>query len=247
MTEASVDIWVRDLVTAHQTAQRLAPTGPAPSDATQVYDIQRRVAASLGPVGGFKTARKGDAPPIMAPLFASGILRSGAQVPVRDVMGIELEVGFEILRDRPAGGWPRDLSDLVACLRPVAVIELVDTRIKGPLAEDPLAKLADNQINAGLVIGETAPDWAGQDFGTPLARMKAGADVLLDGQGLVPGGSALETVAALAREIGDHCGGLKQGQIIITGSLHPLVYYPAGTHVEGWIEGIGSVSVTLGG
>lgn len=246
MTDARIGTWVDQLVTAHRTGQRIEPTSGAPDSIAQTYEIQRRVAAQLGPVGGFKTARKGDAPPIMAPIYASRVVRSGARVSVRDLMGIELEVGFEMLRDCPVGGLPAGVSELQVYLRPVVVVELVDTRIKGSLAENADVKLADNQINAGLVDGDAATDWAGQDFGNLQARMTAGADLLLDGKACVPGGSALEAIKKMSAELGDHCGGLKRGQIVITGSLHPLVYYPPGTHVEGWIDGIGSVSVTLG-
>jgi 2-keto-4-pentenoate hydratase len=46
--------------------------------------------------------------------------------------------------------------------------------------------------------------------------------------------------------IGEHCGGLQPGQIVITGSLHPLTYVLPGTSVVGHIEGLGDVSVQIG-
>ena len=245
MTNAVVDFWADGIVRARQRSASFAPTGPKPTELADAYYIQSAVAAQMGAVGGFKTARKGDAPPIMAPIFAADIVPSGADVAVVGLLGIELEVGFEIIGDCPANMASLGVSDLAQLLRPVAVIELVDTRVTGPSADDQIVKLADNQINAGLVVGAFAPDWDGSDFGTLQARMQAGDDVILDGQATVPGGSALETFAALNRQIGDHCGGFKRGQIVITGSLHPLVYYPAGTKVAGWIEGIGTVSVNL--
>ncbi|MFT4783643.1 MAG: 2-keto-4-pentenoate hydratase [Paracoccaceae bacterium] len=246
MTQSSVDAWVDVLLAARETAHRYDVAISKPAHLEDVYRIQSGVAARVGAVGGFKTARRGDAAPIMAPIFHEQIAASGAQLAVKDLLGIELEVGFEILRDCPADVASLPAAELVSILRPVAVIELVDTRIRGPLVDDPFIKLADNQINAGLVVGAAAQDWSGADFGTVQATMRAGADVLLDGETTVPGGSALETFAALAGAIGAHCGGLKPGQIVITGSLHPLVYYPAGTQVSGWIAGIGAVSLTLG-
>lgn len=246
MTNAVADFWADGIVQARQRSTPFAPTGPKPTDLADAYYIQSTVAAQMGPVGGFKTARKGDAPPIMAPIFADDIVPSGADVAMSELLGIELEVGFEIIGDCPESLATLSVPDLTQLLRPVAVIELVDARVKGPSADDPVVKLADNQINAGLAVGTFAPDWDGSDFGTLQARMQAGDDVILDGQATVPGGSALETFAALNRQIGGHCGGLKRGQIVITGSLHPLVYYPAGTKVAGWIEGIGTVSVNLG-
>jgi 2-keto-4-pentenoate hydratase len=241
------DKWVEELVAARAIAGRVLPTTPPAPTFEEAYRIQEAVAQRIGSVGGFKTARKDDAPSIMAPIFAADMVASGAHVAVADVMGVELEIGLEIIGDCPADMGSLPLCDLAALLRPVAVIELVDTRVEGPLSEDPLVKLTDNQINAGLVVGAAMTDWSGADLGTVEAKMQAGPDVILDGRASVPGGSALMTFASLARQIGRHCGGLRRGQIVITGSLHPLVYYPKGTVVQGRIDGIGAVCVTLGG
>lgn len=246
MGQELVDLWAEELVAARAMSQRRALPEARPTSVDEAYQIQAAVAKQMGPVGGFKTARKEDAPSIMAPIFAADIAPSGAQVAVHDMLGIELEVGLEIVGTLPPNFGHLPLAELRGLLRPVAVIELVDTRVQGRFAGDDIVKLSDNQINAGLVVGAKAMDWSRPDFGRVEARMKAGSDIILEGQATVPGGSALETFASLARQIGDHCGGLQRGQIVITGSLHPLVYYPEGTLVEGWIDGIGAVSVTLG-
>lgn len=241
-----VDIWIEELVAARASSKRFVPPSNRPSTTDEAYRIQAGVAQRVGAIGGFKTARKNGAPSIMAPIFAGNIVSSGAHFSVKDMLGVELEVGFKIAEDCPSNMASLSPPELGSLLRPVAVMELVDTRVQGPFAGDDIVKLADNQINAGLVVGSTLTDWSGSDFGKVAARMQAGADVILEGEATVPGGSALETFASLARQIGGHCGGLKRGQIVITGSLHPLVYYPRGTLIQGWIAGIGAVSVTLG-
>jgi len=68
---------------------------------------------------------------------------------------------------------------------------------------------------------------------------------LLDGATEVPGGSALGTLHALHRAIGDHCGGLQPGQVVITGTIHPLTYVTGDIEVRGEITGLGAVSVSL--
>ena len=73
-------------------------------------------------------------------------------------------------------------------------------------------------------MGEAANDWAGDDFGTVDAWMRAGSEQLLDGAATVPGGSALKTFVALPSRIGTHCAGLHRGQVVITGSLHQLTF-----------------------
>lgn len=237
--------WIENLILARRSGTRFAPTENGPRTAAQAYDIQAGVVGKMGAVGAFKTARKPGEVMTFAPIFAANLVQSDADVPVSGMMGIELEVGLYLHTNLPPDHAGLSASALAAFVTPVVVIELVDTRVAGPLANDPMVKLADNQINAGLVVGDHALDWAGADFGTVEAKFTAGSEVILDGAASVPGGSALETFAALAQHLGSHCGGLQQGQIVITGSLHPLVYVPKGTIVQGQIAGIGTVRVNL--
>ncbi|MBE3638356.1 hydratase [Mangrovicoccus algicola] len=229
------------LAAAHLDGTRIAPAA-APADFAEALSVQAEVSRQLGPVGGFKVAQRPGQAPIMAPIRAERILASGAVVPVADRLGIELEVAFEILTPLPPEA---TIQELAAHIRPRPAIELVDTRLEGPLAEDPLAKLADMQINAGLVLGAPLLDWDGRDFGQVMARVRAGEDMILDGAAEVPFGSALATFRALVQAAGTHCGGLQPGQVVITGSLCGLPYFPSGTDIEGHIDGLGEVSVSL--
>lgn len=206
----------------------------------EALEIQQRVQPHLGPVGGFKVARQADGPPILAPIPAARRLPSGARIPVRDRMGIELEIGFEVIAP-PSGDV---MQDPASVFRPRVVLELVETRLDG--AEDsPMLKLADMQVNAGLVVGPELTNWDGSDFGQVTAALRCGDRQVVDGAVSVPGGSALANLALLRDHAGDHCGGLQQGQIVITGSLSGLEFFPGGTHVAGRIEGIGAISCDL--
>lgn len=237
---------VRDILGAF-AAHRRAPCHAAPSGFPEAYAVQSAVAAARGPVAGFKTARKPGQPQIMAPIMACDLLDSGTSVASRFAgpLGVELEIGLRILAPLPDPDDPAFLVALGACVEPLAVIELVDTRLHGPAADDPLAMLADAQINAGLVIGPVLAGWDGGALAGAAARMNAGDATLLDGPGRVPGGDLRETLRALTAMIGAHCGGLQPGQIVITGSLHPLTYVAPGTAVAGWIDGCGAVTVTI--
>lgn len=233
------------MLAAYREGRRFVPAGALPASAADAYAVQSQVAAALGPVAGFKVGLRPGAPPIMAPIMAARCLPPGAHVQVADRMGVELEVGWKVTATLPRP----DAADLEAALAqaviPVPVIELVDTRVDGAAAVDPWVKLADFQINHGLVLGSPQEDWTGGDFGEIRARMQAGDRFLLDGTARVPGGSAIATLAAFYRHAGGHCGGLHPGQVVITGSIHPLTYLPGGTRVAGEIEGLGAVSVTL--
>lgn len=239
------DAFANALISAHQTGERVTIDAPGPTTAEEAYRIQARVAAALGAVAGFKTALKPRELPIMAPIMARHALPSGAEIALRDEIGIELEVGWKITAPLPDPEADDFDIAVLTCITPVPVIELVDTRLLGSIAQTPLAKLADFQINHGLIVGTPLTDWDGRDFSTVTAQMQTASSILLDGKAEVPGGSALASFKALACLIGDHCGGLRVGQIVITGSLHPLTYTSEKGEVRGRIDGLGAVSVIL--
>lgn len=236
-----------DILSAFETGQRVS-VHHSVTEITDAYRVQQAVAAQRGPVAGFKTGRKPGEVPFAAPIMASGLCESGAQVRSQfgGPLGIELEVGLRLRAPLPEPNDPAFVSALRDCIEPVAVIELVDTRLSGPEVEDPLIKLADAQINAGLVVGPVMRGWDGGALARVTAKMRAGDRTLVDGPADIPGGDVRESLRALAAMLGTHCGGLQVGQIVITGTLHPLTYVAAGTRVEGWIAGFGQISVTVG-
>ncbi|MCA0938619.1 hydratase [Salipiger pacificus] len=231
---------------AHETGLRFVPAAGGialPSDRDECLAVQAAVAEARGAVAGFKVAAgSGPVAPVVAPIAAADVVAVGGSVAVKDQLGIELEIGFELLKPLPGPGLPEPVAEYFV---PRPVIELVDTRLEGAGADAPLLKLADMQINAGLVSGAALEGWDGSDFGTVEARLVAGEAVVLDGVASVPGGSALANLRLLCEVLGDHCGGLQPGQVVITGSLCGLPYFPAGTEVSGEIAGLGTVAVSL--
>lgn len=236
-----VDAIVAALRSAHLEGTQVE-LPPVPANRETILAIQAGVCAGLGPVAGFKVGRRADGALIVAPILARYMVPNGGTRRIADRLGVELEVGFELVRALPDGGFPKRPQDH---FRPCTVLELVDTRLAGPLAEDPSCKFADFQINAGLVIGDSRTDWDGSDFTTLAARLVAGDRAILDGATQVPGGSALENLRALVEALGSHCGGLQQGQVVITGSLCGLPYFGPGTNILGRIDGLGAVSIAL--
>lgn len=213
--------------------------------AQDAYRVQRAIVNAVGPVGGFKVANKPGAQRIMAPIFAKDFLTSPAslQVPQGERIGIELEVGFRVEAPMPA----RDVSDRRAViadrLSALPVIEIVRTRL--PENAGPMLKLADNQINGGLVLGAPVRDWQALSLGRLEASLQLGDNLILDGPAEVPGGDAFENFLVLEEMIEDHCGGLQPGQVVITGSLNGLPYVRARASAIGRIDGLGEVSLHL--
>jgi 2-keto-4-pentenoate hydratase len=212
----------------------------------ETYAVQALVAREHGPAGGFKVACKPGAPQIMAPIFRDDIMASPAQLPVPEGerIGIELEIGFRVTAPLPAPDAPDRTARLAECLELVPVIEIVRTRLDTEDAP-PLIKLADNQINGGLVVGLGLADWRHLELSGAHARLSLGGQTILDGRAEVPGGDAFANFQALEAMVGDHCGGLQPGHVVITGSLNGLPYVTAPSKVEGHIDGLGAVSLDL--
>lgn len=210
----------------------------------EAYRIQTEVAKLVGPIGGFKVANKPDSR-IMAPIFAKDIYHSPATLSVApdEEIGIELEIGFRVDAALPALDAADRESAVAQRLSAVVVIEIVRTRMQGEAS--PELKLADNQINGGLVIGEPIRDWHRGSVSEVNACLHLGENKILDGHAKVPGGDAFENFLVLERMIGTHCGGLKPGQIVITGSLNGLPYVRGALDVRGEIKDFGGVSLDL--
>ncbi|MGC9417441.1 MAG: fumarylacetoacetate hydrolase family protein [Rhodovulum sp.] len=235
------------LITARRTGSPVPPDALPVGDLTDrdAYAVQALVAQALGPVGGFKVACKPGHPRIMAPILARDIIGTPARlaVPASERIGIELELGFRVLAPLPPADVPDRDARLADCLALVPVIEIVRTRLAGEAA--PMLKLADNQINGALVVGPELPDWRGRDLSRVTARLTAGGRILLDGPADVPGLGAFENFKVLEALVGDHCGGLRPGHVVITGSLNGLPWLRPGTAIEGRIEGVGAVALAL--
>ena len=230
------------LLTAYQTRTRVSPETGLPQTRDEALAVQAAVSAARGAVAGFKVAGQGDAPPILAPIAACDVVQEGGSRPLGDRFAVEMEIGFRLDKPLPQDGFPASPQEYFT---PHLVLELVDQRIDGAVAEQPLPRLADAQLNAGLVVGPALSDWDGRDFTTLTSRLLANGTALLDGEATVPGGSALAHLELLCASVGDHCGGLMPGQIVITGSLCGCPWFDTPTDIEGHVDGFGSIRVRL--
>lgn len=254
-TDRSPELLAERLIAARRSHEVVEVTDCMPQSAAEAYAVQALVANAFGPVGAFKTARKQDSQQTLAPIFTADIACGSATFSALrgDLLAVELELGFRLSADPPAPDAPDFAERLRTILEPVAALEIVGSRISGPAAQDALAKLADNQHGAGLVIsagarGDIATKYgnAGSALRAQLrAHLRVGDDVVIDGSAEVPGGDGFATVCAMARRLGSHCGGLRSGQVVITGSLHPMVPVLPGTEICGRLDGLGEVRALI--
>ncbi|MER0236889.1 fumarylacetoacetate hydrolase family protein [Fulvimarina sp. MAC8] len=238
------------LIEARRSGARLsraeADAVGAGFETADAYAVQSLVCETFGPAGGFKTGRKVEgAPVLVAPVYADVLRPSGAEFTTSDVKscGIELEIAFRL--DRPLPNF--DVEDFAekarACVTALPIIEIVDGRIEDFPTLPDAVKLADNQLNGGLVWGEPEAG-SGPDFVEPTVTLRFNGETVVSGLQKVPGGDAFQTFLAFAKTIGTHLGGFNPGQIVTTGTLTGMLFVEPGTVVEGHIEGLGSVSTT---
>lgn len=248
MTSPIVKEVARAFLAARKSAKNLSQDWAVDKELTpsQAYEVQSLVAEELGDVGGFKFAHRADQPAIMAPIQRVDFLESGSRFPTSGAaVGIELEVGFRLNAALPPIDAPDFEKQLRACVTPIAVIEIVQSRLADVDAMPAILKLADHQTNGGLIVGGAAEQWDGSAFGTVDAHLTFDDNVVLNSKVSLPFGPAFDCVVELARMVGDHCGGLQAGHVVITGSLNGLPWLPPGTKVRGSIASIGSVAVDL--
>lgn len=243
-TEAT-EAAARHLLGAYTTGTPVEPLADAtPTDRAEVYAIQAEVMARLGAVGAFKIGRKSvDETPFFAPIRAATILPSGAGIASAEsrLRGVELEVAFRFETDPPAPDAPGFEDALRAAVVALPAIEIVEARLKDPDAVDPLWKLADNQANGAVVVGEPVENWQALDLAERTVRLDIGGATVHEGARPAPGGDPFASLAAFVKAVGDHCGGLHAGQVVICGSLTGCDYAKAGDRVAGEIGGLGRV------
>lgn len=212
------------------------------------YAIQSRVAAKTGSVGAWKTGRANETEtPVYAPIFAKMVRSSPAEYGKQELpaCGIELEIGFSIDCPLPPPG-PDFQNALRQCVRPVVTLELIDSRVQNFTELPQAAKLADNLVNGGLVVGVPLNDWSDLPMEQAEVLLKANGNEIFSDKSKVPGGDAFLTLASMASVIGDHCGGLQPGQIVTTGTLSGCIFIEPGTQIEGYVAGLGTISFRYG-
>jgi 2-keto-4-pentenoate hydratase len=196
------------------------PPEAAPHSEAEAYVVQRAVAQSLGPIGGWKVGAGGpEAAPSAAPLPASGILPAPAVLPAAysDRL-VEAEIAFKLGADLPPRAAPYKRTEVLAAIASChPVVEVVQWRIQDWRPAPANLKLADHSGHGALVVGEAQPDWETIDFATLGVTQASEGQAPKQGSGN-PAGDMIRLIAWLADEGAVWAGGLKAGQIVTCGS-----------------------------
>ena len=155
----------------------------------------------------------------------------------------EGEIAFMLKADLHGPGVTRD--DVLAATAWVApCFEIVDSRI-----DDWKIRIqdtvADNASCGVFVIGDRHTDPAGLDRAAVRMRMLRNGEPAGEGLGSAVQGHPAEAVAWLANTLGRFGIPFRAGELILSGSLAPLIPARAGDRFEMEIDGLGRCSVAF--
>lgn len=212
------------LAARRDPASRLAdlPAALKPADRAAAYAIQHKIAAQLGPIGGWKVSPFGadGTPPMCGALPASGIQPSPATLhPGPQALRIiEAELCARIGTDLPPRATPYTRVEITAAIAAIhPVLEACESRYTEPKAVDILTNIADTQSHGGLIHGPGRTDWQSIDLAT------VSVEQIVDGQHDAgrtghPAGDLVAQVMWMANVGAVWAGGLKTGQFVTCGS-----------------------------
>jgi 2-oxopent-4-enoate/cis-2-oxohex-4-enoate hydratase len=257
MSEERIEAYAEELYRALREARSVVPLTEREPEITleDAYGIQSRLLARRFSRDGERVVGKKIGvtsevvqkalavdQPDFGELTSAMRIENGGTVPIEKTIlaRAEGEIAFVLARDLGAGVGPDDV--LAATESVVACFEIVDSRIRDwkIRIQDTVA---DNASSCFFVLGEPAARPSEVDLvGCKMTLEKNGA-VIGTGTGAATLGSPLHAVAWLANTLGRFGRPLKAGEIILSGSLGPLVPVASGDRMRVEIEGLGSASV----
>ncbi|MGI9237655.1 MAG: fumarylacetoacetate hydrolase family protein [Woeseiaceae bacterium] len=169
---------------------------------------------------------------------------NGAEVPISELLiqpKVEGEIAFTLKRSlRGPGVTPADVLEATDHVAPC--FEIVDSRVRDwqiRIADT----VADNASSGLFVIGDQHADPRALDLSNCEMTLTADGAVVSEGSGAAALGSPLTCVAWLANALGTYDVELQRGDVILSGSLGPVVAATPDTDMKVCITGIGNASV----
>ena len=248
--DPDIDQIAQQFVDAHRGGSqvRISPAAATlqPEDAYRVQDAVFSALHASRPMAWKVGTAAPTAEPSAAPI--ARVLASPASVAGAEfkMIGVEVEIGFRLARDLPERQESydeREIADAVA--ETLVMIELCDTRLADWETAPAMWRLADFQLNAGLVWGGGRPDTRAIDFTGLHAELWIDGVKKKDLAGAHPLGNPARLLPWLARHCAQRNAPLRAGDLVTTGSWTGMDFVFAGSEVIARFPGVGEARVTI--
>lgn len=225
------------LLKAHSTRTQFSSAqADPPKDIGDVYRIHDAVYAGLAtgarPVAWKVGGPSGDKEPTIAPILPGRVFDSPAVLRAADfhIIGVEAEVAFRYSDGR---------------FEAVVAIELCDARLSDWKTAAPLAKLADNQMNWGLVVGSGTAQWERIDFTAQGAELWIGGNQVVNAKGGHPYGNPFRLIEWTRTHLAARTAEVRDGDVITTGSWGGLHFAAPGDEIVARFPGLGEAAARI--
>ncbi|MCG5215343.1 fumarylacetoacetate hydrolase family protein [Streptosporangium soli] len=223
------------------------------SDAATGYAVQeintrgaldagrRLVGRKIGVTNPLVQQQFGIDQPDFGMLFQDMAFLDGLPIETGRFLQPRAEAEVALVLDRDLAGGPYTVADVIRAVGFVLpAIEIVDSRIAGwdiTLVDT----VADNASSGAFVLGNTPRPLTGLDLGAAVMTMTKGGLEVSTGTGADCLGHPLNAAVWLANTLRTTGHPLRAGDVVLTGSLGPVVPVEAGDVFEARIDGLGSV------
>ncbi|MEL7215206.1 MAG: fumarylacetoacetate hydrolase family protein [Pseudomonadota bacterium] len=211
-------------------AAPVAPLAAAIGDAARGYAIQRALIARGGPLAGRKIGltsklvqeQLGVFEPVHGPIFAERVLQDGAVLDASELIApkVEPELAFTLASDVTEALEGDALAATIAHVTPA--IEIVDSRVRDWGFKLP-DMVADYAVGHSVVIGARSTPIKGLDLAAVHVTAHRNGAVAGEGTGAACLGHPLTALAWLVERMVAEGTPLRAGDIVITGSLTPVL------------------------
>jgi 2-keto-4-pentenoate hydratase len=220
------------------------------------YDIQDKYVPLLravhGEVVGYKVGLTSKAMqtfcgidhPIAGVVLARRVHQSGASVRRADYgrLGLEFEIAVRMKSDMPdSANTPAAVAAFVDGV--AAAIEIVDDRAADYGNLDVKSLVADNSWNAGIVLAPFMANWP--ELEPVLGKATQNGAPAGEGYGRDILGHPFNSVSWLNAQLASRGGGLRKGDVVMTGSVMKTVFPTEAAHFRFDMDGLGSVQVNV--
>jgi len=230
----------------------ILPMDLYPANLDEAYAIRRAFqeieeAKGRGAVAGYKIGLTtpvmqrlcGIEEPCYGAIFAREVHHGRAELAADNYcrLGVETEIAFRLNRNLPQGGDPADIAAAVESS--MAAIELIEDLGYDYQRLDASAMVAGNVWNAPVT------DRQSRDLAEATARLTINGCEIGSGSSGDVMGHPLNALAWLARKLATAGTPLRDGMIVMTGSMVPIHYPAAGDRVVVEVSGLGSAEMVL--